>query len=44
MQSLMEASAARTAHELEVHDYRHPPPPEEPRRVSPYVSRAKTKP
>jgi len=43
MESLLAASAARTAHELAAHDYRHPRPPEEPRRGSPYITRSKAK-
>jgi hypothetical protein len=42
MASLLDASAARTAHELLAHDYRHPPPLEDSRRT-PYVAKAKAK-
>ncbi len=36
MDALTKASAARTAHEIEAHDYRHVPLTDEPRR-SPFV-------
>jgi hypothetical protein len=43
LQSLMNASSTRTAHELEAHGYRHPAPPVDTRRTAPYVVRARSK-
>ncbi len=37
MDSLMAASAARTAHESAAHDYHHPPYVEQQRGYAPYV-------
>jgi hypothetical protein len=43
MESLLQASAARTAHEASTHNYTHPRPPEEPRRGSPYIAKTRPK-
>jgi hypothetical protein len=43
MESLLAASAERTAHEASTHGYTHPRPVDEPRRASPYIAKTKAK-